>query len=170
MAAAHLSTGNWHAARLIDDRSRCRAVGVPDSVEFATKPQLARRMLERALDAGVPCGGVTGDEVYGGDRSLRLRLSRARNRLCWRLRGTNRRGSKAPLLHVPTGSRRPCHRRTNQPSQIAMKSRVGRHLARLSFACDYRIGSGLRQNVPCSPLESGETLVMWPRRGCAIFA
>ena len=38
---------------------------------FATKPQLARRMLERALDAGVPAGWVTGDEVYGGDGRLR---------------------------------------------------------------------------------------------------
>jgi SRSO17 transposase len=58
----------------IDDRSRCQAAGVPDTVGFATKPQLARQMLERALDSGVPCGWVTGDEVYGGDRPLRLWL------------------------------------------------------------------------------------------------
>jgi SRSO17 transposase len=58
----------------IDDRPRCRTAGIPDSVEFATKPQLARRMLQRALDSGVPCGWVTGDEVYGGDRPLRLWL------------------------------------------------------------------------------------------------
>jgi SRSO17 transposase len=58
----------------IDDRSRCQAAGVPDAVKFATKPQLARRMLERALDAGMPCGWVSGDEVYGGDRPLRLWL------------------------------------------------------------------------------------------------
>ena len=57
-----------------EDRARCEAAGVPALVEFATKPQLARRMLERALDAGVPCGWVTGDEVYGGDRRLRLWL------------------------------------------------------------------------------------------------
>ncbi|RQU47823.1 IS701 family transposase [Burkholderia cenocepacia] len=57
-----------------DDRVRCEAAGIPESVEFATKPQLARSMLERALDAGVPCGWVTGDEVYGGDRHLRLWL------------------------------------------------------------------------------------------------
>jgi SRSO17 transposase len=43
-------------------------------VKFETKPELARQMLKRALDAGVPCGWVTGDEVYGGDRSLRLWL------------------------------------------------------------------------------------------------
>jgi len=58
----------------IDDPARCRAAGVPPSVGFETKPQLARRMIERALDAGVPCGWVTGDAVYGGDRRLRAWL------------------------------------------------------------------------------------------------
>ena len=57
-----------------EDRARCEAAGIPPSVEFATKPQLAHRMLERALDAGVPCAWVTGDEVYGGDRDLRMWL------------------------------------------------------------------------------------------------
>lgn len=56
------------------DRDRCREAGVPDEVEFATKPQLATRMLERALEGGVPVAWVTGDEVYGGDRRLRMWL------------------------------------------------------------------------------------------------
>lgn len=58
----------------IEDVARCRAAGIPACVGFETKPQLARRMLERALDAGVPCGWVTGDAVYGGDRRLRAWL------------------------------------------------------------------------------------------------
>ncbi|MFC0696283.1 IS701 family transposase [Paraburkholderia humisilvae] len=75
-----------------DDPARCKAAGVPDTVKFATKPQLARVMLERALDDGVPCGWVTGDEVYGGDRHLRLWLESreqpfvmavAKNELLW---------------------------------------------------------------------------------------
>src|SRR5215467_8027256 len=37
-----------------DDRDRCRAAAVADDVQFATKPELARLMLGRALDAGVP--------------------------------------------------------------------------------------------------------------------
>lgn len=53
---------------------RCEAAGIPEAIEFATKPRLARSMLERALDAQVPCNWVTGDEVYGGDRDLRLWL------------------------------------------------------------------------------------------------
>jgi SRSO17 transposase len=42
-----------------EDTPRRWEAGVPDHVAFATKPQLARRMLERALDAGVPFGWVT---------------------------------------------------------------------------------------------------------------
>ena len=38
---------------------------------FATKPELARQMIERALEAGVPFAWVTGDEVYGGNPGLR---------------------------------------------------------------------------------------------------
>jgi DDE superfamily endonuclease len=53
---------------------RRRAAGVPDQVGFATKPALARRMLERALDARVPAAWVTGDEVYGADPALRAWL------------------------------------------------------------------------------------------------
>ncbi|WIX92454.1 IS701 family transposase [Amycolatopsis sp. DG1A-15b] len=53
------------------DRDRCREAAVPDQVEFATKPVLARRMLARALDAGVPATWVTADEAYGGDSKFR---------------------------------------------------------------------------------------------------
>jgi SRSO17 transposase len=56
------------------DPERCRAAGVPDQVGFATKPELARRMLARALDAGVPAAWVTGDEVYGASSRLRDEL------------------------------------------------------------------------------------------------
>ena len=35
-------------------------------------------MIARALDAGVPSGWVTGDEVYGGDPGLRADLERRR--------------------------------------------------------------------------------------------
>jgi SRSO17 transposase len=57
-----------------DSPERRQAAGVPVEVKFATKPQLARQMIERALQAGVPCKWVTGDEVYGNDRRLRVWL------------------------------------------------------------------------------------------------
>lgn len=56
------------------DAGRRAEAGVPEGVEFATKPQLARRMIERALEAGVPFSWVTADEVYGRDPRLRVWL------------------------------------------------------------------------------------------------
>jgi SRSO17 transposase len=53
------------------DAGRCHAAGVPAQHAFSTKPELARVMLQRALDAGVPAGWVTTDEAYGGDPRLR---------------------------------------------------------------------------------------------------
>jgi SRSO17 transposase len=43
-------------------------------VAFATKPLLARRMIERAVTARVPFAWVAGDEVYGDDGPLRTWL------------------------------------------------------------------------------------------------
>jgi SRSO17 transposase len=57
-----------------DDPARCAAAGMPAQVTFATKTIMARRMLRRALDAGVPAGWVTAEEAYGGDRALRRDL------------------------------------------------------------------------------------------------
>lgn len=56
------------------DGERRREAGVPDEVEFATKPALALQMLKRAETAGVRAAWVTGDEVYGRDRALRIWL------------------------------------------------------------------------------------------------
>jgi SRSO17 transposase len=55
----------------IADADRRASAGVPEQVGLATKPELARRMLERALDAAVPAAWMTADEVYGGNRRLR---------------------------------------------------------------------------------------------------
>jgi SRSO17 transposase len=57
-----------------DDPVRCRAVGVPYEVGFATKPELATAMTCRALDAGVPAAWVSGDAVSGNSPGLRAEL------------------------------------------------------------------------------------------------
>jgi SRSO17 transposase len=54
-----------------DDRDRCRQAGVGDDVAFATKPELARQMIERAIEAGVPFSWVAADEVCGQNTGLR---------------------------------------------------------------------------------------------------
>ena len=56
------------------DRERCQEANVPEEVGFATKPQLAARMLWHALEAGLCAKWVTGDCVYGSHRPLRAGL------------------------------------------------------------------------------------------------
>jgi SRSO17 transposase len=53
------------------DTQRRQQAGIPESVTFATKPVLARQMLERAFTAGVPARWVTADSIYGSDGKLR---------------------------------------------------------------------------------------------------
>ena len=48
-----------------DDRRRLKAAHVPTDVEFATKPQIARRMIAGAIAAKVPFSFVAADSVYG---------------------------------------------------------------------------------------------------------
>lgn len=54
-----------------EDPERCAAAGIPNTVEFATKYQLAQRMIERAVAAQSPFSWVTADEVYGQAVPLR---------------------------------------------------------------------------------------------------
>jgi SRSO17 transposase len=56
------------------EAGRLADVGVPDAAVFATKPELAWRMLERAADDPLLVfGWVTGDEAYGDNTVLRAR-------------------------------------------------------------------------------------------------
>jgi SRSO17 transposase len=57
-----------------EDPERRAEAGVPDAVTFATKPQLARRLIETALAGRLPCRWVAGDEAYGGDPQLAAAL------------------------------------------------------------------------------------------------
>jgi SRSO17 transposase len=57
-----------------EDRARRREARVPEAVEFATKPELAVQMWQRARDAGLQCPWITADEVYGRDPTLRHTL------------------------------------------------------------------------------------------------
>ncbi len=56
------------------DPARLMAAHVPAEIGFATKPQLAARMIERAIAAKAPFRWVTADSVYGvGDIEMMLR-------------------------------------------------------------------------------------------------
>ncbi|MGH3460524.1 MAG: transposase [Kribbellaceae bacterium] len=83
----YLTYASAHGYALIDRPCTCRGLGrrhraprgrgVPDEVECATKPALAREMITRALDhldSGASAPWVVGDEVYGADPGLRREL------------------------------------------------------------------------------------------------
>src|SRR2546426_1241071 len=57
-----------------DDRERCREAHIPDSVGFATKCELACRMVERIWNAQIPISWVVADTVYGSNLDLRTWL------------------------------------------------------------------------------------------------
>jgi SRSO17 transposase len=53
------------------DQGRCAAAGIGADATFATKPQLAKKMVQRAIKAGLPFGWFTADEAYGDNGKLR---------------------------------------------------------------------------------------------------
>ena len=53
-----------------EDEERRRRARVPEEVGFTTKPQLAKKMLERVLGVGVSAAWVVADSVYGDTRRL----------------------------------------------------------------------------------------------------
>lgn len=61
-------------AQWIDDRQRCREAGIPDTVGFQTKCELARQMVERVDIAKIPISWVVADTVYGNNLDLRTWL------------------------------------------------------------------------------------------------
>ncbi|WP_233196635.1 MULTISPECIES: transposase [Micromonospora] len=61
-----------------DDPARRAEAGIATSVEFATKPTLGLRMIERAIAAGLLAKWVTADEAYGQDSKFRTWLQQQR--------------------------------------------------------------------------------------------
>ncbi len=87
-----------------EDTGRRAQARVPASVQFATKPELAMAMLTRAMDAGLPAGWVTGDEVYGQYCRLRALLGPGTWPTCWPYRSTN---GCTPQPALPTSGSTP---------------------------------------------------------------
>jgi SRSO17 transposase len=58
----------------IEDEAARGKTKVPDSIKFATKPEIACDLIAAALDAGARCAWVLGDAVYGSDYRLRRLL------------------------------------------------------------------------------------------------
>ena len=60
------------------DEARRKKAHVPDEIVFATKPAMARDMIARTLDAGLPCAWVLADALYGADSKVRRMLENRR--------------------------------------------------------------------------------------------
>ena len=90
-----------------EDPDRLAEAGVPDDIEFLTKPALATGMIIRALDAGVPARWVAGDEVYGADPLLRAELEARRVGYVLAIGCDRRIPTAAGLLRADETRRRP---------------------------------------------------------------
>jgi SRSO17 transposase len=62
-----------------DDADRRAEAGVPDTIGFATKGELAQAMLARAFAAPVPAAWVAGDTIYGSDEVRQWLEAQERN-------------------------------------------------------------------------------------------
>jgi SRSO17 transposase len=99
---------NW-----TNDPGRLKAAYVPSEVSFATKPQLAARMIERAVATAVPFRWVAADTVYGVGHSrtcgspAKAMYSASMPPMCFGL-GISHGRSPALLWTLP----RPCKHRT----------------------------------------------------------
>ena len=124
-----------------DDRRRLKAAHVPNNVEFATKPQIARRMITRAIAAKVPFSFVATDTVYGTGMIEAL-LRQCGQGLC----SGRCRQSCVPFLGQAAACQR--HRRHDcaEPSQDRVATPAVRR--RNQGAASARLG--LRRNWPIS--------------------
>ena len=57
------------------DRERRRRAGVPEEIEFETKPEIALGLIRRAVEEDVPTGVVLADAAYGSDTKFREGLA-----------------------------------------------------------------------------------------------
>ncbi|MGH9818363.1 MAG: IS701 family transposase, partial [Candidatus Acidiferrales bacterium] len=114
-----------------DDAARCRKVGVPEEIGFATKPELAMRQIEAALQADYSRGVVLADAAYGDETAWREQLAahglqyavgvRPGTTVWW--------GKHQPVPNPKPGSRgRPRHRLTrdteHQPLSVEALARA----------------------------------------------
>ncbi|WP_017583303.1 IS701 family transposase [Nocardiopsis valliformis] len=82
-----------------EDPERLHTAGVPEQVQFATKPELARQMIAAAVES-VPTAWVAGDEVYGRNPGLRTYLEQHRIGYVMQMAATDRLVTPRGLLAV----------------------------------------------------------------------
>ena len=82
------SIGLYLPKEWTDDPERLKAAHVPDEVGFATKPQIARAMIARAVAAQIPFTFVAANAgMWGRDEQETLRKLKEWNQPIHRVRG-----------------------------------------------------------------------------------
>jgi SRSO17 transposase len=56
-----------------NDKTRRSKAGIPDGIEFQTKPRIALDQVRQAIADGVPKGVALADAGYGNDTAFRQR-------------------------------------------------------------------------------------------------
>src|SRR5205807_6966818 len=118
------------------DLPRRQAAHIPDTVTFATKPELAQRMVQRAHDAGLPLGWVVADTVYGHSPDLRQWLEEQ---------------GDAYALAVPS------------TEVVCVQTTAGCLLADVASIAHQALGPHDWQRLSCSLGTKGERLFDWAR-------
>jgi len=79
----------------VEDRKRRKKTGVPDSIQFQTKPEIALDQIRRARERGIPQGVVLADAGYGTDTGFRAGLTKLDMAYVVESRALRRSGSRA---------------------------------------------------------------------------
>jgi SRSO17 transposase len=85
-AAVSLSVSSWSSSLPIawrlylpevwcQDWDRCRQAGVPEEMEFQTKPEIALAQIRRAVEQKIPVGVILADAGYGNGTPFRAGLT-----------------------------------------------------------------------------------------------
>jgi SRSO17 transposase len=85
-AAVSLSVSTWNSSLPVawrlylpevwcEDAERRRRAGVPEEIEFQTKPEIALEQIRQAMEQGVPMGVVLADAGYGKGTQFRIALT-----------------------------------------------------------------------------------------------
>jgi SRSO17 transposase len=116
------------------DEARRRKAGVPVEVAFATKGGLARAMLQRAFEVGVPAAWVTASKVYGEGEEMQSWLeARGRSYVLpqtgdWVDDGTGGKGTRASMWPYGPVSHEAATGRLRWVLELQSKARPDAHV------------------------------------------
>ena len=191
--AVSLSIANDHASLPVayrmylpeswaKDMDRRREAGVPDDVEFKTKPQIALDQIKWACEAGLPRGVVLVDAGYGVDTHFRNEITTLDLKYVAGIKSTTTvwaPGTSAlpPPSYSGRGRRavRPVHDDKNKPVAV---EQLARNLPKSSWqTLSWREGTNARlsgrfarvrvrpaqdRNVPTAKIPEEWLLIEWP--------